>query len=244
MTTATATSTPATPEAPKGLLSRIVGVFFSPRATFAEVAARPRALGALSAGMLLVIVCLFALFQTEVGQQAWIDQQVRASESFGRTIPDQQIQGMERIAPYMGYIVAVLYLIFIPIVVTILSAILLGIFNALLGGDATFKQVFAVASHAGLVIALQTIFAVPLDYVRETLSSPTNLGVFLPFLDEMSFVGRLLGMIDLFQIWWLVTLSIGLAVLYKRKTGPIATSLLSVYFVIVFAIAAVRSALS
>jgi Yip1-like protein len=242
--TITATSTPATPEAPRGLLSRIVGVFFSPRATFAEVAARPRALGVLAVGLVVVIVGLFALFQTEVGQQAWIDQQVRGSESFGRTMTDQQIQGMERIAPYMGYIVAGLYLIFIPIVVAVLSAILLGVFNALLGGDATFKQVFAVVSHAGLVTALQTVFAVPLDYARETLSSPTNLGVFLPFLDEMSLLGRLLGMIDLFQIWWIVTLSIGLAVLYKRKTGPIATSLLSLYFVIVLAIAAVRSALS
>jgi len=57
-------------------------------------------------------------------------------------------------------------------------------------------------------------------------------------------LGRLLGMVDLFQIWWLVTLSIGLGVLYKRKTGPIATSLLGIYFVIVLAIAAVRSALS
>jgi Yip1-like protein len=232
----------ATPGASKGLASRIVGVFFSPRATFADVAARPRALGALAVGMFVVIVALFALFYTEVGQQAWIDQQVRGSESFGRTMSDQQIQGMERIAPYIGYIVAVLYLVFIPVVVAVLSGILLGVFNALLGGDATFKQVFAVVSHAGLVTALQTLVVMPLDYVRETLSSPTTLG-FLP-LDDMSFVGRFLGMVDLFLIWWLVTLSIGLAVLYKRKTGPVAISLLTVYFVIVLAIAAVRSALS
>ncbi len=91
---------------------------------------------------------------------------------------------------------------------------------------------------------LQTLFAMPLDYMRETLSSPTNLGVFAPFLDEASFLARLLGSIDLFQIWWLVTLSIGLGVLYKRRTGPIAMSLLTVYAVIILAIAAVRSALS
>jgi hypothetical protein len=240
--TETATAASATPEAPKGLVSRIAGVFFSPRATFADVAARPRALGVLAVGMFVAIVSLFVLFSTDVGQQAWIDQQLRASESIGRPMPDQQIQGMERIAPYIGYIVAGLYLVFIPVVVAALSGILLGVFNALLGGDATFKQVFAVVSHAGVVTALQTLVVMPLDYVRETLSSPTTLG-FLP-LDDMSFAGRLLGMVDLFQIWWLVTLSIGLGVLYKRKTGPIAASLLTVYFVIVLAIAAVRSALS
>ena len=243
MTEITPSAAPAD-AAPKGLFSRIVGVFFSPRATFADVAARPRWFGALAVGSVVVILALFALFKTEVGQQAWIDQQVRQSESFGRTIPDQQYQGMERIAPYIGYIVACAYLIFIPIIVAIISGILLGVFNALLGGDASFKQVFAVVSHAGLITALQTLFAMPLDYMRQTLSSPTNLGVFVPFLDETTFVARVLGTIDLFQIWWLITLSIGLGVLYKRRTGPIATSLLIVYAVIILAIAAVRSALS
>ncbi len=230
--------------APKSLLSRMVGVFFSPRATFADVAARPKWFGVLSVSVLIMVIALFALFTTEVGQQAWIDQQVRSSESFGRTISDQQYQGMERIAPYIGYIVACAYLIILPVIVAIISGILLGVFNALLGGDATFKQVFAVVSHAGVVTVLQTLFAVPLDYMRETLSSPTNLGVFVPFLDEASFLARLLGSIDVFQIWWLVTMSIGLGVLYKRRTGPIATSLLAVYAVIILAIAAVRSALS
>ena len=242
--TETALSTSPADAAPKSLLSRMVGVFFSPRATFADVAARPKWFGVLSVSLIVIVLALFALFRTEVGQQAWIDQQVRGSESFGRTISDQQYQGMERIAPYIGYIVACAYLIFLPIIVMIVSGILLGVFNALLGGDASFKQVMAVVSHAGVITVLQTVFAMPLDYMRETLSSPTNLGVFVPFLDEASFLARLLGTIDIFQIWWLVTLSIGLGVLYKRRTGPIAMSLLTVYAVIILAIAAVRSALS
>src|SRR5437763_8527029 len=150
MTETSSTSAPAE-AASKGLISRIFGVFFSPRATFADVAARPRAFGVLAIGILIVVAGLFALFSTEVGQQAWIDQQIKGSESFGRTISDQQLQGMERIAPYIRYIVACGYLVVIPIVLLIVSGILLGIFNALPGGDATFKQVFAVVSHAGLI---------------------------------------------------------------------------------------------
>src|SRR5438067_1669695 len=121
-TTSTAVSAEA---APKGLVSRIFGVFFSPRATFADVAARPRAFGVLAVGLVIVIAGLFTLFSTEVGQQAWIDQQIKGSESFGRTISDQQLQGMERIAPYIGYIVAGGYLVAIPIALMILSGILL-----------------------------------------------------------------------------------------------------------------------
>jgi hypothetical protein len=226
--------------APRGLFSRIAGVFFSPRATFASVAARPKALGVLSVGLVIVIAALFAFFRTEVGQQAWLDQ----IQSSGRQIPEQAMQRMEQIAQSLSFIIAGAYLIFIPIAVAIMSGILLGVFNALLGGDATFKQVFAIVAHAGMITVLQTLFAMPLDYVRETLTSPTTLGVFVPFLDENSFLSRFLGTIDLFQIWWLVTLSIGLAVLYKRRTAPIATSLLTLYGVIILAIAAVRSAFS
>jgi hypothetical protein len=229
---------------PKGLFSRIVGVIFSPRATFADVAAHPRSLGVLLVCMAVVVLALFTLFKTEVGQQAWIDQQVRGAESFGRSISDQQYDGMERIAPYIGYIVAIAYLIVIPIVVAAMSGILLGIFNAFMGGDATYRQVFAIVVHAGVITALQTLFVMPLDYARQSLSSPTTFGVLVPFLDENSFAARLLGSIDFFYIWWFITLSIGLGVLYKRRTGPIATSLLGLYALIALAIAAVRSALS
>jgi hypothetical protein len=238
--TQTAPATAPAEAAPKGLVSRIFGVFFSPRATFADVAARPKVFGALVIGLVIVVAAMFILFSTDAGQQAFIDQQLKARPN----MPEQQIAQMERIAPFIRYIVACGYLVFIPIVLAIASAILLGIFNAFAGGDATFKQVFAVMAHAGLITVLQTLFVVPLDYARETLTSPTTIGVFLPFLDENSFAARLLGTIDLFQIWWLFTLSIGLAVLYKRRTAPVATSLLTVYAVIILAIAAVRSALS
>jgi hypothetical protein len=242
--TETTLATPQADAAPRGVFSRIVGVFLSPRATFADVSARPRSLDVLLICTIVLAAGLFALLNSKVGQEAWIDQQVRGSESFGRTLNDQQYAGIERIAPMIGYIVAGGYLIFIPIVVAIVSGILLGVFNALLGGDATFKQMFAVVSHAGVITTLLTLLSLPLDYARETLSSPSTLGVFVPFLDETSFASRLLGTIDVFQIWWLITLSIGLGVLYKRRTAPIATSLLTVYAVIILAIAAVRSALS
>jgi len=242
--TATAPATSPAPASSKGLISRIFGVFFSPRATFADVAARPKVLGALVIGLIVVTAAMFALFSTEVGQQAWIDQQIKGSESFGRTMTDQQIQGMERIAPYIRYIVAVGYFVAIPIVLAIFSGIILGIFNAFLGGDATFKQVYAVVAHSGAIIAVQQLFTLPLDYVRETLSSPTNLAVFLPFLDENSFPARLLGSIDLFVIWWSISLAIGLGVLYRKRTGPIASTLLVIYVTIGLVIAAVKTALA
>jgi hypothetical protein len=59
--------------------------------------------------------------------------------------------------------------------------------------------------------------------------------------DDKSFVGKLAGAIDIFLIWYVIVLAIGLAVLYRRKTQPIAITLLGIYAVIAIAIAAIMS---
>jgi hypothetical protein len=48
----------------------------------------------------------------------------------------------------------------------------------------------------------------------------------------------------LYLIWWLVSLAIGLGVLYRRRTGPIATTLLVIYATIGLIIAAIKTASS
>jgi hypothetical protein len=42
--------------------------------------------------------------------------------------------------------------------------------------------------------------------------------------DPGSFLARLLGAVDLFTVWQLMVLAIGVAVLYGKRTGPIATT--------------------
>src|SRR5437762_9018123 len=69
-------------EPSKGLLARVIGVFVSPRATYADIAARPRWFGVLAFSTLIVAGGFFILLSTEVGQQAVIDQQVPFMESF------------------------------------------------------------------------------------------------------------------------------------------------------------------
>ena len=231
---------------PKGLLARIFGVLVAPRATYADVAARPRWLAVFAVVLLVMATGSIILFSTDVGKEALLDQQVSAMEGFGIKIPDQAYQQMEQnlSRPITPYLTAASQVVFVPIIALIIAGLAMGIFTAILGGDATFKQVFSIVAHAGVVGVVQQLFVYPLDYARGSLSSPTNLAVFLPFLDEKTFPARLLGSIDLFLIWWLVNLAIGLGVLYKRRTGPIAVGLLSVYLAIALIIAGIRTALA
>ena len=233
---------------PKGLIVRVVGVFLSPRATYADVAARPRWFGALAVGIVIIAAMSIGFFSTEVGKGALLDQQLRAVDAlkaYGLNVPPEARQRIEESlsSPWVPYRTAAGQIVFVPIVVVILAGILMGIF-AVLGGDATFKQVLSIVTHSGLITAGQQLFVMPLNYVRESLTSPTNLGVFLPFLDENTFAARLFGSIDLFLIWWIANLAIGLGVLYKRRTGPVSVGMLTTYLVIVLVIAAIRTALA
>lgn len=230
--------------APSGLAARAFGVLTSPRATYAAVAARPRALGVLALVLALIVTATAVFMSTSVGRQALLDQQIRSMESFGRQVTDVQYQRLEQMAPYAVYFTAAGQLVFLPLSALVVAGLAFAVFNAMMGGDATFKQVFAVVAHSGVIMAVQAVFAMPLDYARQSLSSPTNLAVFLPMLDENSFPARLLGSIDLFVIWWTVSLAIGLGVLYRRRTGPIATTMLIVYLALALTVALVKSVLA
>lgn len=232
---------PTIPAGGKSLVARFWGVLTSPRETFAYVAASPKWFGMLALVLLVTILCTGGFLATQVGQQAWLDQAVRSTESFGGTVTDEQYAGMEKMAKYAAPLAAVQVAIFSPLITLVFAGILFAVFNAALGGDSSFKQTFAVVVHASAVTVVQQLFVTPLNFVRESMSSATNLSVFLPMLDESSFVTKFLGTIDLFLIWWLSVLAIGLAVLYKRKTGPIAIGLFVVYGIIAVIIAAVTS---
>ncbi len=236
MSEAPATSSPLAERPGLSLPARVWGILTSPRETFADVVARPRWFGMMLVAILVTVVCTGGFLMTAVGQQAYLDNQIESTKRWVGEV--SEVAGMERMLPYAAPISAVSVAIIMPIMWLVMSGILFAVFSAALGGTATFKQVFAVMVHSSAISVVQQLFVMPLNYVRESMSSATNLAVFLPMLDEGSFLAKFLGTIDLFLVWWVVVLSIGLGVLFKRKTGPIATGLFVVYGIIAVIVAA------
>jgi hypothetical protein len=147
-------------------------------------------------------------------------------------------------AGYMGYITGVSTLVMGPVITLILAAVAFLIFGVFTGGDAKFRQVFAVVVHAGVIPLLGQLVTTPLNYLRETFDSPMNLAVFFPMLPEGGFLAKVLGTFDVFRVWWVLALSIGLAVLYKKKTSSVAILLFVIYTVIAVGFAAFSAARS
>jgi Yip1 domain len=227
----------------KGLFGRVVGVLISPRDTYADIARRPTWVGIWLIVVVVTTVCAGWLSSTPVGRRAAIEETTKVTTGLGIQIPQAQLDAIHN--QIMNAPVWKTYaqtggatLILVPLVGAITAGILLGIFNALMGGDAKFKQLYAVCMFSNAIILVKTIFVTPLNYARESLSNPTTFAALLPMLDENSLPAKMLGSIDFFWLWWLFSLAVGLGVLYKRPTRGIATSLISVYVVLAVTIAA------
>jgi hypothetical protein len=225
-------------------MSRVIGVITAPRSTFESIVAAPRIAGVLALVAVTCALLMGGFLMTEVGQQAWIEQAVAGQEAWGIEVTDEAYNNFVRMAPMAPYLSGIPYLFIIPISVVIAGGILYAIFNAVMGGTATFKQLLSVVAHAQVIMALSLVVSMPMNYMKGAMTGATSLSVLAPGLDEGSFLAKLLGMIDVFVIWYLVVLAIGLAVLYRRKTQSVATVLFGIYAVIAIGIALFQSSRS
>jgi len=173
-----------------GLFARLIGVLFSPKETFAAIVARPRWLAVMIVTLVMSSAAYYVILSSQDMQDAIVDQQVRAMESRGNVVSDQQIANIERFIGYLpvGYAVGIFVLG--PLFGAAIAGIVTGIFTTLMGGNGTFKQVFAVMNHAGFIPAISALFIAGMLAVgaKPIGARPpgANLGVFLPMLEEGS----------------------------------------------------------
>ena len=238
---ANTTVAPGTSPAPMDLISRFIGIITAPRATFERVVAHPKVFGMLALTAVIIAAGAALPMTTEAGRQAALDQQVSQMEAFGMQVSDEQYEAFRKGMRFAPYTSGGSMLVIGPIAAAVTAAILFAVFSAGLGGEATYKQVLAVVVHAGVISALQQLLSGPFNYFRGAMTSPTSVGVLLPMLDDTSFAGRFVGMIDIFIVWWVLVLAMGLAVLYKRRTQPIAMTFFGIYALIAVGFAAFMS---
>ena len=211
------------------LILRLVGVVLSPRSTFAGVVGRPRVGGAL------LVVCLCSaignalLLSTDVGREMVLTEQVRSVEELGMAVTDELYAEMEDGLDAVTYISAGAAFVSLPVIIFVIAGSVWTAGFVVLGAQVPFKATYAVVTHVGAVSIVQLLFTVPLNFARGAMGRPTTVAALLPVLEEGSFLQGAAGIVDLFVVWQLFLLAIGIGVLYKRRTAPIAATLYSVY---------------
>lgn len=226
----------ANTEIPRGDMRRVVGVLTHPRTTMADLVAAPSWLGAWVAMLVIWLAAAAWLLTTGVGQQALVDERVRQVEAFGGRVDDAAYGALQQSPPWTGYFTSGGRLLLAPPVTVAVAAGLM-LLARLDGASLSRSAALAISVHASVVLVLQQLLATPLHYLRESLSSPSNLAVFLPMFDEGTVPARILGAVDLFGLWWLWLLALGVHAAARRPARRYLGRLLVVYLGIVGALA-------
>ena len=210
------------------IFARILGVLHAPRATFRDVVRTPYWLGILAWTCLLSAGASAVVLETEVGQLALLDRWERAAVAFGQPLDDSRYAVLGAASEHGG-LYAVASAVAIGPVLSMVVAGLLVVTLRTTSSTATYTHALAVTTHAGVILALRQIIAAPVSYARDTLASPLTLRLFFSGLDEASIPVRLSSAIDLFVVWWIITLAIGSSVLYRRPARRLAMAFLGTY---------------
>lgn len=230
---------PEAPQAPGPIdhLARIIGVFFSPKATFEDVARRPTWAIPVVLMTILGIGVAFVMNQ----KVDWRDVASKRIEESSRAAnltaeqKEQQIAMSAKISPAAAYAFGALGPIF---GVVIVAAVMLLAYNLIGGADAKFSVSMGIISHAFVVTILSTLFFILILYLKAPgtvdLENPvaTNVGAFLPESTPKALMS--LGKsIDIFSIWMLLLISLGFTAVnpkkLKGKSLSIAIAVWAVY---------------
>jgi hypothetical protein len=203
-----------------------------------EVARHPAFIRTWVLVLLALAVCGGLFLSTEVGRQALVDERVRVTEALGRRVDDAEYSRLQADPPVLVYLTSGGRLLLMP-PITIGVAMGLLLLARLDGAKVSFVTALAIAVQATVVLALQQVVATPFHYVQESLTSPTTVAGLLRMFDEGSWPNRLLGTIDVFGLWWMWLLSLGLAAAAGKNARRYLWRLLAVYVGVAVVVAAV-----
>lgn len=222
-----------------GLLRRMIGMIFFPGKVFQALHENP----AFLAPMILIAVLSAATLPLILPLNAQlVEQQLQANPNMSpEQVEQAKAMSQGNFAMAMG-IVSVL--VITPVMFAVYAVLFQLILNFGFGGSATFKPVLSIVTHASVITLVGLLVTIPLMLYQGQAGITLNLGLLVPFFEEEGFLYRVLKNIDVFIIWWLCLVSIGLGSLYRMPTSRPASVLFSLWVVWILLKAALAPTLS
>lgn len=231
------------PTPTSAVLSRIFGVIRRPRATMSAIAASPRWIATLALLTIAVAGSRVVVLETRVGRLALVDEWERTALAFGQEVDDARYAELRTLSTHaVAYGIGTALLNGPMLTLAIATGVFL-LFGAASQPKASFSQVCAVVAYSSVPLALRQIVGALSTYVSESTASVTSMAIWWPTLNEASATARFAGALDLFVIWWVMVLAIGIGVLYQRNARRLALTFLGAYAGFALLLAATMAAL-
>ena len=170
----------------------------------------------------------------DLATEAGYDAAVERIQNNSRLSEEQKTEFYERIDDQMsgpqitGWIFSFLGN---PITVFFMALIVLLVGNTFMGGSAKYGQILNITAWAYMINILESLVKIPLMLNKWSLEVYTGLGV-LGIGEKGSFINSLLAGIDIFAIWRIILIAIGMGIIYNKKTQPYAVGMLIAWFVL------------
>jgi hypothetical protein len=211
------------PEAPTPInhFGRLIGVFFSPKPTFEDIAARPSWILPVALMSVLGIAVAFVMNQ-KIDWRDVAAKRIEESPRAANLSPEQKEQQMAvsaKISPGIAYGFGIAW----PILQALLvGAVLLLAYNLIGGANARFSTSMGIVSHAYFPWILYSLLFIMILFLKAPgtvdLDNPiaTNVGAFLPDTTPKALmsVGK---SIDIFSLWTMFLISLGFTAANPKK---------------------------
>ena len=194
--------------------ARLAGVFFSPGKAFADIARRPRWWIPVILSAILSTIFLNA-FTQRVGWESVIRPAIERSQN-AQNMPAAQREQLIRTAAglykYVGYGSILISLLS----VFIIAVILMFLFDTMMSAGVGLKRMMAIVAYAFLPMMIYTALSMVVLYLKDpdefNLQNPLmfNVGAYLS-TDAPAALRSLGSSIDLFSLWVVVLLAIGVS---------------------------------
>jgi hypothetical protein len=219
-------------------LGRLLGVLLSPVETFRSIEARPTWVAPLLLLMLLAGTVSF-LVQKKIDPEEAVRAQVaKMKVEVSEQQVDKMIQDAESRTDGTRAVFAAVGAAFQAVLYAFVAALFLGLLR-LFGSEIDYRRSFAVTLHGYMPQALALLLNIPLLLGRESVSfdEATQGGILASSLaalapgDASSMLKVLLGSVDLFSIWTVVLLALGLRVA-GRVSAAVSTGIVVLLWLI------------
>ena len=195
--------------------SRLLGVFFEPGKTFAEIAERPRWLAPLLIGILSAVLLIY-LFNRHVGWESSLQRAMDNNRFVQQLPPDQRQIAFDRqlrLMPVFSYLGAILGF---PITLLLAAGLATVIIRGLLGTPIRFVQAFAAMAYAFLPrviyagLSISVMFLKNPDEFDLQNAFASNPGAFMDPQKSSRFLYTVASQLDVFSIWVILLAAVGL----------------------------------
>jgi hypothetical protein len=201
--------------------ARLTGVFFSPKETFADIAARPTWIVPTVVLVLFTIIACVALNQRMDWRQ-YMSQQLEHDSRTADLSAEQKEQRIEAGAKYAPIFTYVLGIPAPLVLVLLVAGVMLGVYNLTAGANLNYVTSLGILAHAYLPTIVSTVIFLLVLFLKPpgtfNLDNPvaTNLGALVPD-DAPKWLMKLGISFDIFSFWILILIAVGFAAARPKK---------------------------